>query len=498
LIADKALYLLFTQGLLETGTLVEPVKVFETGQATYVYNPAIYSPLYSFLCAPFLWLTNSFFATQFIVSFLSWVLFFTALYKLTLLLFKEYWQVSLFLLFATFFLYCHEFASMPKDTLAMGFTLWAVIVMHRFLQSHANWKTTCLLAVLFSCMCLVKLLYIPLAVTLLSTLFLFTGFKKSTAHFLQAGLLLSLTALLFFLTYYFVIRPAQHLGLAHSVRLVSDASPVVQGFYPRNLSVVFPFVSAAFLDLTFWGVQIEKMTSVYFGTVMNVFRKADIVLSAAIIFFVLFYYRRLIQNRLLLLLSAASLTMIIVVAYLTVTEKLVYYPHNMGLWSFGVDARSFLLPMLTLQLMAFLFVFNSTKFAILKYGLFLLGFLAFAHGIYFVAKTAVSGSWQPEAAANTTTFKAIGKLLSDSSAGSENKPVLVTPNNLLRRYAQVHSLPVLAFTNLETQPTWIKKGSRLFVAIYPEDSARLKMVPVQTFVRCDTIPPFVVYRYKAE
>src|SRR5215218_651115 len=131
--ADKALYLLFAKSFLETGRLAEPVTVFETGNTVYLYDSAIHSPLYSLLCVPFLWITKSYFIAQLIVSFLSWIIFFTALYKLSCLLFQQLWIAHLFILCSGFFLYPHELISGPKDTLAAGLTLWSIILVHQFL-----------------------------------------------------------------------------------------------------------------------------------------------------------------------------------------------------------------------------------------------------------------------------------------------------------------------------------------------------------------------------
>jgi hypothetical protein len=486
--ADKSLYLLFTQSLLNTGVLAEPIKVFETGGAAYVYDPAIHSPLYSFLCAPFLWLTHSFFATQFIVSFLSWVLFFTALYRVALLLFKAYWRVSIVLLFAAFFLYCHELSSGPKDTLAVGFTLWAAVFARRFLHSSADWKITFPLAVLLSCMCLVKLLYIPLAASLLFLLLVFTGLKKSTAHFRQAVLLLGLLFLFGFLMYWLAFRPAYHLAAVSTIHLPIER-PYARGFYPRNLLITYPFVSASFVDTNFWIVQLVRFVSIPLSAALNVFRIVDVLLLAAISLVVFSRYRRLFQNKLMVFFTAASVTMVAVVAYLSVTQETMHYSHGLGQFNFVVDARSFLMPMLTLQLASFLFLFYSPRFIAVKCLLLALFFVSFVHGVYFDVKTVLTSPLTPEAKANTQAFKKIGSLL------SENKQLaLVTPNNALRRYAQVHGLPAYAFTNLNP-PQEQLANSRFLVAIYPEDSAFLKKFPVQKLLLRNTVFPFVLYEY---
>lgn len=492
--ADKALYLLFAQSLVETGRLAEPVYAFETGTRHYLYDPAVNSPLYSCLCAPFFWLTNSFFTTQLIVAFLGWGLFLTALFTLAKLLFSLWWRVSFFLLFASFFLYPHELGSGPKDTLAAGFSLWAVVVAHRFLTQKANAKATAVLAVLIACVALTKLLYVPLAFLFFAALLVLALCKKSKRHAGQAGLLAGFLLLIGCLVHFFLLLPSYRLA-ASQIRLPSGVPPPAHGFYPRNLLVSFPFISSSFVNTTLVGVQVERHTPASFADVLNFFRLLDVLLFPVLVWVCVRPYRSIARQPAELLLLAVSMTMTGVLVFLSAAEEPTRYRHIANTFTFIADGRSFLLPMLSLQLFAFRWLFSAQRRRFLRYALALLLFFEASHGLYFVVKEAVTASATPEAKVNNDALQKINAWISEENAKG-NRLRLVSSDNAVRRYVQVHNLPAFAFTRLRANPSWMKKGDRFLVVTFPQDSLLLKCIPSTQLIRLRMVEPFVLHTYE--
>ncbi|RYF86487.1 MAG: hypothetical protein EON98_03530, partial [Chitinophagaceae bacterium] len=345
---DKGLYLLFADSLLKTGTLAEPVSLLENGKTVFVLDPAIHSPLYSLVAVPFLWLTHSFFQTQAIVSVLGWILFYTGLYKLASLIFREKWVVSLFLLCTAFFLYPHELASTPKDTLAVAFTFWSIVLMQQFLH-QPKFQTTVALAITLSCLALVKLLYVPFAAVFLFLLLAFLLLEKKR-YFLHAGLLIASLALIGLLVYQFVFLPSYELGAKNYVGLPDDGTFVRSGLFLSNLWYTFPFISSSLIDTHLWAVQVEKLSGFSFSQVMRFFLLADAVLFVFLFVTSLFFSRQIIANRVMFILLVASVTMVGAVVMLSLTSQTDSNRSIYGVWTFVMDARSFLVPMITLQL----------------------------------------------------------------------------------------------------------------------------------------------------
>jgi hypothetical protein len=486
---DKALYLLMAKGFLQKGIMAEPVSIFETGGTIYAYDPGVHSPLYSLLAAPFLWLTKSFFQTQYILSVLGWILFFTALYKVASLVFRQRWLVHLFILLAGFFLYPHELSSTPKDTFAVALLLWSVVLLHRFIH-QSNWKITGLLAITLSALALVKLLYIPLVIVVIFLLVLFLFLERKKHALLQVGLLLLLLLIVGVAVHQFILQPTYYLAENTTVALPKNANPdFTKGFYPQNLLATFPFFSSSLINTNFWGVQVEKMTPFSYGQVMNFFLLMDVILFIGLLVAAFFFLRKSFPNKVLFSLIILSLAMVATVFYLSVTQKAIVYKSAADYWTFVSDARSFILPILTFQLLLFLFIFRFIQLAFLRWLFLVLLVFEGLHGVYFTAKQIISLPLTENTNAETNPHEKVITLLQ-----KETHLSLATSDEFLRRYAAVKGVRVFSFTNQPPGFNWIKKGDSFLIVTHPEDSLYRKKLPQKNIVAVDTLPPFILQK----
>jgi hypothetical protein len=491
---DKSLYLLFTQSFLDTGIMAEPVKIFETGADVYLFNPAIHSPLYTLLAAPFLWITKSYFITQLAVSISGWIIFYAGLYKIAQLFLKERWVVNLFILGTGFFLFPHELASTPKDTLAVAFVLWSIFFAHRFFYL-AHWKNTLLLALAITGFCLTKLIYVPSGLIILALIFLFLLRKKNKQQFIQYGILLTSVFIIGLLVHFFIFNPAYQLAKGQTIRLPDDGTVFKTGFYPQNLLHCFPFISSSVINTNFWGVQVEKFSGISFTKQMQFFRLTDLVavLVLGMLFIKLFKQTRF--QKVTVLLIVVSLSVVATVFYLSLTQQAFSYKSASGVFTFVMEARVFLLPMILLQLILFRFVFLVNGWRILRVVLLLLFLFECLHGAYFSFKQLTNASAVINAKANDDSIKKLCAAYKEVAKKKEGL-VLVTSDNALRRYALLEKTNASALTNADIK-TSINKGQYL-IATHLLDSVLLKKFPQLNLVPMDTIHPFIVHTYTVE
>lgn len=487
---DKSLYLLFAKSFLETGVLVEPVQVFEDGSSYYLYNSAVHSPLYSILAAPFLWLTKSYFLTQYILSVLSWIIFYTALYYVVKLVFRHTWQVAAFLLCSAFFIYPHELASPPKDTFAMGFVLWSIFLIHRLVRTNPGLFDAVFLAVTLAGLVAIKLLYIPIAIALFAVS-LFLLLKQWKTHLLHAGILFAMLLLIFTLAYFFVLEPAK--GFANpTIQLTQNSINTGGGFHPDYLQYTFPFITSSLFNTHLYAVQIERLTTFSFTDVMQFFVRIDAVLFIGCLVLLIALRKRIIGNLVITLLICTSLVMISAVFALSITGQGTTYKSTGKFWTFVMDARSFLLPMITLQIGLFLFVFELRKLRLLRIAAFLLFTTTCVHGFYFTVKEALTLKKGSDEISNDAQTRIIAMM---NSQKQNTSPKLVTSDHFLRRYAQVNNLEVYSFSNLSPTLSWINKGDHFLIATFPQDSVYRKYFQPGELMLIDTIQPFVLHRY---
>ena len=490
---DKALYLLFAQSYLETGKLTVPVSTIENGSTFYLFDPAVYSPLYSLVATPVLWLTGSFFITQFIISVFAWVMVYVALYQLTLALFRQRWLAHLFIFCSGFFLYPHELSSTPKDTLALGLVLWSIVVMNKFFI-HPSKTRTCLLALTLSGLVLVKLMYVPLMVALLFLFTLFLFLERKKALLLHLGLLIGLLVLTGFCVQQFLFEPAYHAAANQTVHLPRNQNIVNRGFYPENLLHTYPFISSSIINTELWGVQVEKATSLSFSDFIRWLFRLDVALFVVLFITTLVHSRQIIANRSWFFVIGSAFVMIAVALGLSASEELLVYKSSNNTWTYAADSRSFLVPIMAIQLALFAFVFRYRKLALIRVALFCLFLFECLHGIYFTAKQSVHTDFTTESNVENDALQQITTMIEKN----EKRPALVTSDNFLRRYAQVKNLKAYAFSDLKADFSWMKKGDVYLLATHAGDSAYLQKFPLENLIMIDTIKPFVLHRFEVK
>jgi hypothetical protein len=491
---DKALYLLLSKGLLTTGKLLEPVNAVETGATVHSYEPAMHSPFYSLLAAPFLAMTGSYVVTQLIMTIISWIIFYTALAAVASLILKPRWLVTAFILGSAFFIYPHELSSTVKDTFAVGLSLAAVALMHRWLQ-QPKWTTTLLSALCLLALAQTKLLYVPLTAVLIFLLFVLQLLKKNRQHFVQFCLLVAVVLVGAWLTSYLLLEPAKAVAQLAPVGVPSNTTDLTVGFSPGYLLHTFPFVSSSVVNTHLWAVQAGKLPGISFTAAMRTFLYADAAVLVILLGGSFYYSRQLLSANALLILIIASFTMTAVVVMLSLTGNIVLYKSGGPAWTYVMDARSFLLPMVVLQLLLFRFIFLERRWQVVRIILAALFLLTVVHGLYFSVKETIATPTQPkpELAANS-----LDNIVSLVWASGTPRAALVTSDNFLRRYAQVKDLRAYSFTSLPPQFSWIKKGDRFIIATYPADSALLKKFPQGQLQPLDTIPPFTLHAYEVK
>jgi hypothetical protein len=493
--ADKALYLLFAKSFLATGVLAEPLRIFESGVTTYVYNPGVISPVYSLLSLPFLWLTQSYFTTQLLISILGWSLFFGALYKIAQVSLKERWLISIFILCTGFFLYPHELVSGPKDTLATAFTLWSVYFAWKFIQKP-GFVYTLLLSLSLCLMAGTKYLYAPLSV-LFFLVILFFVVKKSQAHRYQLALLLLVFGILAFSMYYCFIQPSRWLANQQPVNLINDGTRFIRGFYPQNLLYSFPFITSSLLNTNFLGVQVEHIFRIPFSQATHLFQLLDLLLLLTLAGFFILRFKQVRTNAVTVLLLVTAMALAGQVFFLSLSFQAFSYKTSSHLWTYVSDARSFFFPMLCLQLLLF---FLSFRTKVLPQGIktFLILLFAFEcmHGVYFTVKQTVHAKEVMLVNNTNSPVKKITNVISRLAARDKNLS-LVTSDNTLRRYALVNNQTSYALTQQSPRLSWIPSGSSFVIVTPAADSGLVRsLLPMEKLRTVDTIAPFILQLYQ--
>lgn len=481
------------KNLWQKGTLTEPVNLLQHNGVENLYNPAVLSPLYSILAAPLFGLTGSVMVTQYALAVLGWVLFFGGLYKVAQVFFRQQWLVNLFVLFTGLFLYTHQLSEGPKDTLATAFTLWSVYFAYRF-WVDAKVANTLLLAFSIVLIIATKHLYLPLAFAFLSTLLLLS--VKSKGHLIQYLLLVTFFFVIAGGAYYAFIHTAAMLGKSYS-GLFYEGVAEPNGFHPQNWRYAFPFISSSFINTTFWGVQIQSLLQIPFAATINALQILDILLLSCLIYAAVRNRHYIYRHKAVLLLFVLSATLAVSVYVVSLYYGALVYKTAGTVFTFVSEARSFLFPVLCLQMAAFLLLFKQKFFSpFLKKTILLLAAFASLHGFYFTVKqTTNAQKLRAENTLNSAVKKITNQALEMQQRDSSLQ--LVTTDNLLRRYAVLHNVSARAMIN--GTAAQLKKGTVYLIATPAADSSLInKIFALQHRTLLDTIHPFAMQVYRVE
>lgn len=494
---DKAIYLLLARSLTEGYGLLEPITLL-SGESIHVYNAAASSPLYSLIAAPFLYFTGSYYTTSHIVDFLSWLVFFSGLFKILRLLNLRNHVIVLTILLIALWIYPHEADSKPKDNLAVGLLFWLVYFTHGFIRSirpkiSGYWQLPVLAVLIF----LTKVFYAFVLIIAAGILIIYFIRKKNWHHLkgltitigIALATLILVTALLD-INFFWNIRANEA-----NQALVTTPTSMAWGFYPENLKAMYPFISASFMNLNLWTMQISQLFSLDYTKAFGLFRILDLMFFIALVLY-LITKRPMLQNipralKILILLSAVTL---FALTLLSITLSSHVYSHSLRSYTYVQLHRSFWLIVLTIQIgTAYYLVNKRIRLNILRYLLlFLLAFHAI-HGLYYRTKQM---SLLPEVkqSVQNTPLKSLLKELEQKQKEDPNLTIAATAQ-MARRYAYLHEMNVAGFS--EQACGFTNTGKPVVViTLVNENPSWKRCIGLETS-RADTISPYVLHWYQS-
>ena len=491
---DKSFYLLLGENLSAGKGFTIPVTLLSNpGVTENIYLPSAASPLYSIIAAPLLQLfpDNYFLVTWLIESF-SWLLLFIVLRKILLRLTDNHLWTNLFILFAGFFLYTVEVSSSSKDVLALALLFFALLRCINISSpgSRPSFIYLIVTGILFFLPGLMKLTYLPLTIVFPLSLW-FIGFLKADKRLLRYGFITLLLSLLLVAVHYFYFHSLEIRTLAlypdfYSQRwtMAKSGNEYVAGFFPENLKVLYPFVPASIINLDFLGVQVKThLYSVYniYGTLLYAINFIGLTIFIAVFFFITKkYFRKSVSDRIFFLLAGMfiSLAIITLLSFMSVRYHAVEYKGSVSSWTYVYESRSFLFPIVFLQLCLFVFLFSKKQTAAFTHWLrlFFLIIIAisFVHGVYFLAKKSMSLR-SPKQKVMSVNGLVTNEADSIQKANPGYTVWLATEMPHLDWYAKLHTQKVLnslAFLNdssFRLQPKTI-----LLTAIAMEDTINIR------------------------
>lgn len=486
---DKSLYMLLGQDFVQNGLLREAVHSVETGRTVYNYMPAATTPFYSFLSGPLLAVFRPE-TLSLLLDGVAWAVAITGLYRLGRTVLAERWQVAVFVLLAGLFYYPHELSSTPKDGFALGFSLWMLYLGGRFVQSRLSVAGVVGLTLFAVLLAVTKLLYIPLPFLLFTVLFFTCLLRKRWYHALvSVGMSVTVSGILWLLNQTMLAssRAAATTGLA----LASDAGRQVVGFFPENLRLTYPFITGSFFNLDFVGVQIERWLPVTYSGAIQAFRYADVLLAVVLIAAAVRFRRVLRQRRFVVwLLPTIGLALCVLAA--SMRFKSITSLGADDTWIYASEGRSFLLPMVGLQLLAFRgWLRRRRESAALKaVGVFVIGLMAI-HGVYAHAKLATDVVSGKPLAERSGAFGVI------TSLAMREESSLVVTDPQFRRYARLLGADTYTFTGLRSDSVWLAKPRNFLFAVSPSETGFVyKLFPKDSFTVVPSLLPYTLMRYE--
>lgn len=488
LIADKSLYLLFSESMLHGHPPLEPVKFLGSAVTQYVFSPAVTSPFYSLIALPVLWATNSPVATSIILDAVAWGLLLSGLYVCAKMVLKERWIANILILCVGFFLFIYELGSSPKDTFSIGFLLWGTYISYRLVTEKPHWKRFLFALFIFISIGLTKLLYAPLVLVFFLFLFFYSFKRKERLIFIQTAVLFLcvFTVLFFFLQY------VNSLKTSYTNTLVIYQNDMgYRGFFPKNLLETYPLISSSFINTNFWCVQLSDIFHLSYSFFSHLFQALDALLFLLLIWGLhKIFKERLFDHKLLRLFILLSGSIGFMLLYMSVSYSKANVSYTSPGWTYVQEPRSYLYIMVTLQILLFYLIFKSAIInRSVKNFLLLLFLIECTHGLYFSIKKIPLANRETIV---SSTDNEILRTYTEIQKNSSHHIALVTTNVVLRRYAQVFNVDVYAFPNKYTPS--LKKDSTHYLSItYPSDSTILhRFFKNRNIIFLDSNQSFVV------
>ena len=488
---DKSLYMLFARNLLDGNGFTEPIYLATGGQVNR-YVPASISPVYSFIAAPILLLSGSYNITSGCLDILAWIVFFTGLFKIARVVLKDRVVINLLLIAVGFFLYPHEFSSGPKDTLAVGLILWCCYYCYLLVQDD-KWKLKRTLgaSILFTLLAGTKFLYSPLILVFLVLLIVLAIRKKNPIALKSAIIICVITGIAVFWWLFYLDNLK---ASAVPVNFISNREIFIRGFFLKNLELSFPFISSSILNTNFIGVQIENILQIPFSDTARFF----CVLDGFMLFFfaalILSGIKRLIRSTLPLILISTAIVICFMVAYMSVKYDVFKYGDSHIQWTYVSDARSFLIPMIILQLGLFYFAFIGTgwlkKIAL---AFVILIFLECFHGLYFTIKQLIQFDVNMKQSKTESPIKSVVEMVKEEPKSNTH---LITSFDNMRRYAMLNGVNAYPMP-MDCSKVTIQKDQSVYIVTYISDSKNRKkcFLPGRNLMAYP-FEPFIIHFYK--
>ena len=488
---DKSFYFLFSKTMMQGHPPLEDTGLI-MGLANYYFDGAITSPLYSLVALPFLWITKSFFYTSCILDAISWLIFFTALPRLSQLLLTDSWVINIFILTVGFFLYPHELFSNPKDTLSLGLICWACVLSSNLILKPVSIQRTFWLSFVLLAIGLTKLLFVPLPFFFISILLIFSIAHKKKFVLKHSLLVLSILIIATFLFSQYIIYLKSYY---HHINIIpSPIKKTVIGFYPENLLNFFPFISSSFVDHTFWDSFLSKIFHVPFEKMANFWKILDVFL---LIFTAGILFKKRTKNLLYknipwLVCIGTCLFILFSLCFISTILKSSEEGLTRQTFTFVNTPRFYIFIMLIIQLSGFYVIFKSNSRLFLKIILLSIFFIGSLHGLYFTVKQILQKKEVRKELRRTNPVVNIIDSYLKPVQKKEKKFLFTTPDKNLRRLAQINDIEVLFFSKKVPLP---KEINVLSVALPETDSVLFKDYAALKLIKSDTIKPFILNFY---
>ncbi len=490
---DKSFYLLLAKNLSAGDGFTIPVSLVSNPAITEnIYLPSAASPLYSLIAAPLLRLfPDNYFLVSWLIESLSWLLLFIVLRKILLRLTANHFWTNLFIIFSGLFLYTVEISSSSKDVLALALLFFALLrcITIASAGSRPSFVYIIVTGFLFFLPGFTKLTYLPLTIVFPLSL-LFIGFLKKEKRILRYGSLTLLLSVLLVAVHYFYFHSLETQTLAlypdfYSQRwtMAKSGNEYAAGFFPENLKVLYPFMPASVINLDFLGVQVKThLYSVYhlYGILLYAINFIGIAFLSTVFFYLAKkYFRKSISDRIFFLLAGlfVSLSIIAMLSYMSVRYHAVEYKGSVSSWTFVYESRSFLFPIIFLQLCLFVFLFSQKQTAVFTHWLrtfflIIIG-ISIMHGAYFLAKKAIALPSSKEKAISVNGL-VTNSVDSIQKANPGYAVWLATEMPHLDWYAKLHSKNVLnGLAFLNDSSFRLPPKTIILTALAKEDTVRI-------------------------
>ena len=515
---DKSYYLLLAKNLAGgKGFTIPYTFLSNPGITENIYLPSATSPLYSLLAAPLLKLfPDNYFLVSWLVESFSWLLLFIVLRKLLLLLSVNYFWTNIFILFSGFFLYNVELSSSPKDVMAIALLFLALFRCIRMgiTGNNPSFSYLVITSILFILPGLMKFTYLPISIVFPLSLLLI-GLLNKERRLIRSGFITLLLSILLVAGHYFYFLALDNqttilLPDFYSQRwsMAKSDNDFVPGFFPENLSMMYPFIPASVINLDLLGVQIRSQLSSFYPVYKTLLHTINFIVLAVFCFLFFYllkkYFRKPIATPIFFLLTGMciALSIITLLSVMSVRYHTIEYKGSNASWTFVYENRPFLFPIIFLQVCFFVFLFSKKQKTIFSRWLqtFLLIILSvsFLHGAYFLSKKVISFSSSNQ---KKNSVNRLVTAIADSSkkVNPDYTVWLATETPHLDWYAKLNNQQVMTgLVTLNDSSFRLPPKTLLLTAIAYEDTAAispyLRKPGVSLFRNYDNV--FLVYLEK--